>query len=470
MTADVQRAEALSGAQDPDRAQATTQAATKATHAASPVDAGADNGADSGPDNGPDNGIVSVNDRGSRGGGGIAPFLMIGAIALVVLIAGFLTLSVIRQKLTPSKAVATSDTKPVMTFDSGQDQAPALPGGAGAASAAACSDGSPGTLVRRANGTPVRSPDGHAVTLCANGQVAGLAEGATAAIPLVPPGDVAYPNPVYPSAPAYGGTGPAPRPAGAGALMLTGGGSRPVVASPLADAPADAILAALSGQGRSVPSDTGGLEAALTPSRLSGVEAGRVANLSLLLPRGRTIECGLTVRIVSSLAGLASCVVTRNVYSADGKVLLIDRGSEAVGEYRSDVRPGQRRLFIIWTRIITPQGVVIDLNSPAADALGGTGLQGQVDDHWFERIGTAFLLSSVENGLSYAAAKAQGAPAGQTIVLGSQAQTGSQMADRVLQQTIDIAPTLYKAQGDRAVIFVARDLDFTHVYRLHPTR
>ena len=206
------------------------------------------------------------------------------------------------------------------------------------------------------------------------------------------------------------------------------------------------------------------------PSRLSGVEAGRVANLSLLLPKGRTIECGLTVRIVSSLAGLASCVVTRNVYSADGKVLLIDRGSEAVGEYRSDVRPGQRRLFVIWTRIITPQGVVIDLNSPAADSLGGTGLEGQVDNHWFERIGAAFLLSSVEDGLSYAAAKAQGAPSGQTLVLGGPSQTGSQMADRVLQQTIDIAPTIYKAQGDRAVIYVARDLDFSHVYRLHSAR
>lgn len=46
--------------------------------------------------------------------------------------------------------------------------------------------------------------------------------------------------------------------------------------------------------------------------------------------------------------------------------------------------------------------------------------------------------------------------------------TGNRMAELILQSTINIKPTLYKNQGDRGTIFVARDLDFSTVYELQP--
>jgi type IV secretion system protein VirB10 len=211
---------------------------------------------------------------------------------------------------------------------------------------------------------------------------------------------------------------------------------------------------------------SGSLEVDLIPSRTPLVQAARIKDLSLLLPKGRTIDCGLSMRIISSLAGQASCVVTQNVYSANGKVVLIERGSEAVGEYRSGVSIGQKRLFVLWTRILTPDGVVIVLDSPGADGLGATGLTGRVDNHWFERIGSAFLLSTIQDVLQYKITEAQARSGGSTFVLGNTAQASSQMAERVLETTINIPPTLYKAQGDRAVIYVARDLDFSNVYAL----
>ena len=54
---------------------------------------------------------------------------------------------------------------------------------------------------------------------------------------------------------------------------------------------------------------------------------------NMILPKGRSIDCGLSMRLVSDLPGLASCIVSQNVYSDNGKVLLLERGSEAAGEY-----------------------------------------------------------------------------------------------------------------------------------------
>jgi len=144
-------------------------------------------------------------------------------------------------------------------------------------------------------------------------------------------------------------------------------------------------------------------------------------------------------------------------------VVLLERGSEATGEYVAAMAQGQRRLFVLWTRIKSPEGVVINLNSPAADALGTSGMDGYVDNHWWERIGAAFMLSMVKDVVAYAAA-----PSGTGQVYQNSSQTSESMATKVLESTINIKPTLYKNQGDRGSIYVARDLDFGTVYALKP--
>ncbi|WP_322114486.1 TrbI/VirB10 family protein, partial [Vibrio parahaemolyticus] len=72
----------------------------------------------------------------------------------------------------------------------------------------------------------------------------------------------------------------------------------------------------------------------------------------------------------STVAGMTKCTLTRNIYSDNGTTLLLERGSELTGEYRANVSQGQSRLFVLWDRVKTPHGVVIDLASPATDSLG----------------------------------------------------------------------------------------------------
>jgi len=216
------------------------------------------------------------------------------------------------------------------------------------------------------------------------------------------------------------------------------------------------------------PSGDGSIGGLLTPSSTPKVQAGMIGDRNMILPKGKSIDCALTVRVVNEVAGMATCVLTADVYSENGRVVLLDRGSEAVGEYAATMAQGQRRLFLLWTRVKTPQGVVINLNSPAADALGTSGLAGDVDNHWWDRLGAGFLLSIVQDAIGFATAQAAGGGAqGQLSIYQHSATTGNRMAEVVLQSTINIKPTLYKNQGDRATIFVARDLDFGTVYALH---
>ncbi|MGE0469676.1 MAG: type IV secretion system protein VirB10 [Nitrospira sp.] len=225
-------------------------------------------------------------------------------------------------------------------------------------------------------------------------------------------------------------------------------------------------LAAPPGPPASGAGPIGGL---LTPSDTPKVQAGLLGDRNLILPKGRTIDCALTVRVINEVAGMATCVLNSDVYSDNGRVVLLERGSEAVGEYAATMAQGQRRLFLLWTRVKTPMGVVINLNSPAADALGTSGLVGYVDNHWWDRLGAAFLLSLVQDGIGLATAAQAGGGGAQSLgIYQHSATTGNRMAELILQSTINIKPTLYKNQGDRGTIFVARDLDFSTVYELHP--
>jgi hypothetical protein len=119
-----------------------------------------------------------------------------------------------------------------------------------------------------------------------------------------------------------------------------------------------------------------GLQQALERSSLDAADATRLTSRAMVLARGAYIGCVLETQLISNIAGFVSCIVSDNVYSDDGHVLLIERGSHVTGEYRSDSRQGDTRLFVLWNRIKTVHGVLIDIDSPGGDAVGGQGLPG----------------------------------------------------------------------------------------------
>ena len=108
-----------------------------------------------------------------------------------------------------------------------------------------------------------------------------------------------------------------------------------------------------------------------------------------------------------SLPGYTTCIIPRDVFSDNGRVVLLEKGTKVLGEYRGGMQRGQRRLFVLWNRAVTPRGVAIDLASPASDSLGRAGFGGDLDSRFFERFGSALLLSLVDDGVYIAAQGAQ---------------------------------------------------------------
>jgi len=117
---------------------------------------------------------------------------------------------------------------------------------------------------------------------------------------------------------------------------------------------------------------------------------------------------------------------------------------------------GQHRAFVIWSRVLTPDGVSIDIGSPGTDPLGRGGLSGETDTHFFQRFGSSILLSVLSAGV---AAVSRGG-SDTAIIIGSplQAQT---LASQTPKN--DIPVTVKVMQGTPMSVFLTRDLDFSDV-------
>jgi type IV secretion system protein VirB10 len=206
--------------------------------------------------------------------------------------------------------------------------------------------------------------------------------------------------------------------------------------------------------------------------------ANKIARIDALVPQGTMIRGTLETAIESDLPGMVRAITREDVYSFDGRRVLIPSGTMLTGEYRSALWRGQTRVFVIWTRLLRSDGISLTLGSYGTDSLGRSGLPGDVDEHYFERFGSAILLSIVGGASSFvaglnSAGQSVTAAAGSGNSVGLQAQTQAQqtvsqtfsdLANQALKDSINIPPTINVDQGSRIIVFVKRDLDFSQWY------
>jgi type IV secretory pathway VirB10-like protein len=198
-------------------------------------------------------------------------------------------------------------------------------------------------------------------------------------------------------------------------------------------------------------------EAEVAGGSVETARASRLTDLKHTIPQGTMIAAVLETAINTDLPGGVRAVVARDVTGFDGSQVLIPRGSKLIGQYRSGMAYGQSRAFVVWSRILTPDGVSVDVGSPATDQLGRGGLAGKVDTHFFERFGSSLMLSVISAG---AAAATLAGGANTAVFIGSPVQAGALAAQ---PQTGNIPVTIKVAQGAPVQVFLTRDLDFSGV-------
>jgi type IV secretion system protein VirB10 len=188
----------------------------------------------------------------------------------------------------------------------------------------------------------------------------------------------------------------------------------------------------------------------------TAARARRMSNQAFTLAQGSIVPGVLETAVNSDLPGYVRAIVSRDMRSFDGAHVLVPRGSRLIGQYRSGVALGQSRAFVIWTRLIRPDGIGVDLAAPATDPLGRGGLEGRVDRHFLQRFGGAILLSLIT-----ASGQIAGGDSDTQVIIASTRSATGDAASAALQRDLDIAPTVKVPQGASVRIFVTRDLDFS---------
>ncbi|WP_404400593.1 TrbI/VirB10 family protein [Pelagibacterium halotolerans] len=176
-----------------------------------------------------------------------------------------------------------------------------------------------------------------------------------------------------------------------------------------------------------------------------------------ILQAGSVIPAALITGIRSDLPGQITAQVTENVYdSPTGSLLLIPQGTRIIGQYDDGVTFGQRRVLLVWNRLILPDGRSIVLERlPGADAAGYAGLEDGVDYHWWDLMKAAGLSTLLSVGTELAASDEDRLI--RAIRDGAQ-DTINQAGQQIIQRQLQVAPTLTIRPGFPVRIIVTRDL------------
>lgn len=177
-----------------------------------------------------------------------------------------------------------------------------------------------------------------------------------------------------------------------------------------------------------------------------------------VLQAGDVIPAALITGIRSDLPGQITAQVTENVYdSPTGRSLLIPQGTRVIGQYDNGVGFGQRRVLLVWSRLVFPNGRSIVLGrQPGTDAQGYAGLEDGVDYHWAELFKAAALTTILSVG-------AEAGSSGQDsdivrALRGGASDSLSQVGQQIVQRQLNIAPTLTIRPGFTVRVVVTRDL------------
>jgi type IV secretory pathway VirB10-like protein len=232
------------------------------------------------------------------------------------------------------------------------------------------------------------------------------------------------------------------------------------------------LLAALKASGVSLPAGGG----VVTPPDTANFNAHllRKAVSPYQMDPGTVIPAVLVTGIDSDLPGKVTALVSQNVYSSQsGAYLLIPAGSKLIGTYASQVKIGQNRLFVAWTQIILPNGSSMNLSGfPGTSPKGYSGFEDEVDDHTWSIFKSALLISLVQTGISLSQPGYGSSGASMTQAISPSqvaeqnlANTFGQAEAQMLQQSLNVSPTLKIRPGYTFGVLVPKALVFPGPYR-----
>lgn len=185
---------------------------------------------------------------------------------------------------------------------------------------------------------------------------------------------------------------------------------------------------------------------------------------------GAVIPAVMISGINSELPGQIVAQVSQDVFdTATGRHRLIPQGAKLVGRYDHRVVLGQSRLLVAWQRIVLPDGKVLDIGAmEGVDGAGYAGFGDKVDRHYMRLFGSAILMSGITSGLTSSRVNPSNDPFGSSTdakLSQNLAHQIGEVATKMIEQNMNIAPTLKIRPGYRFNVMVVKDLTLDKPYQ-----
>lgn len=185
---------------------------------------------------------------------------------------------------------------------------------------------------------------------------------------------------------------------------------------------------------------------------------------------GAIIDARLITGVNTDQPGNVWGMITRDVYDTKtGNYLLIPQGSTVMGVYNSEVTEGANTVLIVWRSVTLPDGRQINLNGlPGLNLQGFSGIEGEVDNHWYEMFQAVAGMSIFSFGIQYGAGLTTtgGDSLNALQLMGATiAQQLGELGIQVFQKILNRQPTIKLSAGLAYKIGITHNLVFSHAYK-----
>jgi type IV secretion system protein TrbI len=180
------------------------------------------------------------------------------------------------------------------------------------------------------------------------------------------------------------------------------------------------------------------------------------------LMQGTAIPARLIDGATSDMPGQITGEVMRNVCDTmTGQDLLIPQGTRLEGTYDISVSAGQDRLGVIWNRLVFPDTSSRQIGSQeGADQAGYAGFKDQVNTHFWDKFGSALMISIAGAGAQLAQPQQSAFSTYNpgSVATGALTQQMSQLGQAYAQRGLSIPNTIQIRPGYVFTVKLNRDL------------
>jgi type IV secretion system protein VirB10 len=181
-----------------------------------------------------------------------------------------------------------------------------------------------------------------------------------------------------------------------------------------------------------------------------------------LVYEGSVLDTVLMNRLDGDAAGPVKVLVSNPLYSHDHQHVIIPEGTIVLGEAKKIGSAGfgqQRRMAVVFHRLIMPDGYSVDLDQfHGLDQIGEEGLKDKVNNHYFQIFGASIALGMIAGAGEITEGGGMISTSGSQAFTTGTASSVSQSANTILDRFMQIPPTITIREGHRVKIYFTQDM------------